>query len=468
MQRAPSSAPSSASSQTPSGKPPYRIPTMAEIAAVPWCGYRIVSTFSGCGGSCLGFRWAGFRTLWASEFIKAARDTYRANHPGVPIDPRDIRLVKGHEVREAAGLGPTEDIDVLEGSPPCASFSMSGKRERSWGQVRNYSDTQQRVDDLFWEFIRLVNELQPRVFVAENVAGLTKGVAVGVCKRILASMRETGYTVDARILDAQWLGVPQHRERIIFVGVRPDVGRRPAFPAPMTYRYSLRDALPELFDGDEPHVSARNGPHFRKQQLNPRHPLRTITTRATDYAIRHSQRASFSGAGALEVGRDITESPAPTILASGGRPGHFQVVKKGGWKRGAVRTFDLPAPTVQAYGIDGSGPHQVGIENYAIGVEAGRLAPGEKSEKYMNLMRAHPERPSPTVTVAGGELGAAGVIHPTERRKFSIAELRRICGFPDDFVLTGSYSQQWERLGRAVPPPMMYAVARVLRDKVLA
>ena len=72
------------------------------------------------------------------------------------------------------------------------------------------------------------------------------------------------------------------------------------------------------------------------------------------------------------------------------------------------------------------------------------------------------------MTAEGGNAGAASVTHPTERRKFSIAELRRVCAFPDDFVLTGSYSQQWERLGRAVPPVMMAAVAKVVRDEILA
>jgi len=72
------------------------------------------------------------------------------------------------------------------------------------------------------------------------------------------------------------------------------------------------------------------------------------------------------------------------------------------------------------------------------------------------------------VTQLGGNSSVAGVTHLTERRKFSIAELKRICGFPDDYVLTGSYAQQWERCGRAVPPVMMAAVAATIRDRVLA
>jgi DNA (cytosine-5)-methyltransferase 1 len=71
------------------------------------------------------------------------------------------------------------------------------------------------------------------------------------------------------------------------------------------------------------------------------------------------------------------------------------------------------------------------------------------------------------VTASGGNASTASVAHPTEKRKFSIAELRRICGFPDDFVVTGTYAQQWERLGRSVPPVMMNHIAATIRDKVL-
>ena len=108
------------------------------------------------------------------------------------------------------------------------------------------------------------------------------------------------------------------------------------------------------------------------------------------------------------------------------------------------------------------------MDKYATGKEWENIAQGEKSTKYINLTKPHPDKPSPTVTSSGGNPSAASVVHPEEKRKFSIGELRRICGFPDDFVLTGKYAQQWERLGRAVPPVMMRAVAEVVRDEILA
>lgn len=108
-------------------KPPYRVPSMAEIEELPWNGLTVVSTFSGAGGSCLGFRMAGYKTLWASEFIAAARDVYQLNHAGVIMDGRDIRKVDPVLLLRRIGKKRGE-VDVLEGSPPCASFSTAGKR----------------------------------------------------------------------------------------------------------------------------------------------------------------------------------------------------------------------------------------------------------------------------------------------------------------------------------------------------
>jgi DNA (cytosine-5)-methyltransferase 1 len=109
-------------------KPPYRVPLMREIEDVPGNGLSLVSTFSGGGGSCLGYRMAGYRVLYASEFIPEAQKTYRLNHPGVYLDTRDIRQVTPESILEIVGKRPGE-IDLFDGSPPCCAFSVCGKRE---------------------------------------------------------------------------------------------------------------------------------------------------------------------------------------------------------------------------------------------------------------------------------------------------------------------------------------------------
>jgi len=226
-----------------SSKPAYEIPSVQQIRAISSNGLKLASLFSGCGGSCLGFRMLGFDVVYANEFIPAARDTYRANYPETFLDPRDVRAVHASDITAAAKGA---QIDVLEGSPPCAAFSTAGVREKGWSEVRSYSDTKQRVDDLFFEFARILRELQPRAFVAENVAGLVVGNAKGYFLQILDTLKSCGYRVEARVLDSQWLGVPQHRRRLIFVGAREDLRVTPKLPKPLAYRYTLDEVLPDL------------------------------------------------------------------------------------------------------------------------------------------------------------------------------------------------------------------------------
>lgn len=424
-------------------KPPYSIPSMRAIARRRGSnGLTVVSTFSGCGGSCLGFEWAGFRVVWASEFIEAAAETYRANHPGVPLDRRDIREVSGDQIREATGL---DSFDVLEGSPPCASFSTAGARERHWGKVKKYSDGAQRTDDLFFEYVRLLGELMPRAFVAENVSGLTMGVSRGYFNQIHRALAGVGYRVEARVLDAQWLGVPQVRKRVIFVGVRNDLDRAPAFPAPLPYRYSIKDALPHLaavVQGDGGKGLYGQG----EVRQSAERPAPTVTMAGMGGKNRYCAKAEVRGGTAAphqnKGKRFSLDAPIPTVV--------------GGGKGSTAATNQF----VVEQGLS--------FEGYAIEQEWERLKPGETSKRYLNLVRPDPDRPVPTVTQTGGIAGAASVTHPVERRKFSIPELRALCGFPADFILTGTFSQQWERLGRAVPPPMMRAVAETLRDEVLS
>jgi DNA (cytosine-5)-methyltransferase 1 len=381
--RLPEGSPDAAAGSDPgplTRKPPYRVPLMAEIAALPWNGFTAVSTFSGCGGSSLGYKLAGFRVAWASEFIPAAQETYRANHPATILDCRDIREVKAEDILAATGLAVGE-IDLFDGSPPCASFSTAGIREDGWGKVKKYSDTEQRTDDLFFEFARLIKGTQPKVFVAENVAGLTVGVAKEMLGEgqldafetqedtILHTLMDCGYRVGFHVLNASELGVPQARRRVIFVGIRKDLAAalnlEPSWPRALPYAYTIREAL----------------------------------------------------AAAIPAEHDVAG---------------------------------------------------VSIERYAIGAEWEKLKPGEQSEKYFSLVRTHPDEVCPTICASHGSGSIASITHFAEKRKFSIGELRRLSGFPDDFKLTGTYEQQWERLGRAVPPVMMAAVASTVRDELLA
>src|SRR5690606_7808246 len=156
-----------------------KMPKMAEINKwkKPYSG---ASFFSGCGGSSTGHKMAGINILYANEFVPAAQDTYRANHPSTIVDGSDIRTVKAKSVLKAMGLKKGE-LDLLDGSPPCSSYSSAGSRDKSWNKAKLYSDgISQRTDDLFPEFIRILKNIQPKTFTIEHVPGLAHGKAKGV------------------------------------------------------------------------------------------------------------------------------------------------------------------------------------------------------------------------------------------------------------------------------------------------
>ena len=134
--------------------------------------FKVISLFAGGGGSSTGYRLAGGKVLAINEFVPAAQESYAKNYPDTYIFKQDIRELTGDIILEQLGLKKGE-LDILDGSPPCSSFSTAGLRQKGWGRVKKYSDLEQRTDDLFFEFARILKELQPKVFVAENVKGLS-------------------------------------------------------------------------------------------------------------------------------------------------------------------------------------------------------------------------------------------------------------------------------------------------------
>jgi DNA (cytosine-5)-methyltransferase 1 len=462
-------------------KPVYHVPTLAEIMAGPRNGFTVASSFSGAGGSSCGYWMAGFTVGWASEFVPEAAETYRANWPAAALDTRDIRDVQPADVLAALSLKAGE-LDIWDGSPPCASFSMAGNREADWGKVKAYSGTRQRTDDLFYEYARMVEGIMPRVFIAENVAGLVRGTAKGYFKRILARLQAAGYRVKAFKLDASWLGVPQARQRIMFVGVRADLGMDPVCPAPLPYRYSVRDALPHIvMQGD-------NG-GFGAGAMRPA----TVPSPTIASSV-NGGNSWFAPSRVVALqrydGERSVDEPAPTIMSHNALHTRNQIVARvihdTSGERGQGDITDQPAPTITP-GAGGINSHHfqlhgaaaddmtdpetgqdLRISTFAVGREWARLRPGEKSGRYWNLWRLDPGAPSPAVAAQAGRQSASGTLtHGEICRKLNLQELRALSSFPPDFVLTGSYVQRWERIGRAVPPVMMAALAGAIRDQIL-
>jgi len=180
----------------------------------------VISLFAGCGGSSLGYKLAGFKELLAVEWDDNAIETFKLNFPDVPVYHGDICKLTSKECMKLAGIKVGE-LDILDGSPPCQGFSTAGKRK--------FNDSR---NDLFKEFVRLLRDLQPKVFVFENVSGLVKGYMKQIYLEIMKGLRDCGYNCKGSILNTMYFNVPQSRERVIIIGVRNNLGIEPSHPKP--------------------------------------------------------------------------------------------------------------------------------------------------------------------------------------------------------------------------------------------
>ena len=177
-----------------------------------------ISLFAGCGGSSLGYRWAGYKELLAIEWDDNAAETFKLNFPDIPIWKKDVRKVTGNEILDFCNIKKGE-LDLLDASPPCQGFSTAGKRQVT--DPRN---------DLFKEFIRLIKELEPKVFVMENVSGLIKGKMKGRFIEIMKELKGLPYQVKCKLMNAMYYNVPQSRARLIWIATRKDISKEPSYP----------------------------------------------------------------------------------------------------------------------------------------------------------------------------------------------------------------------------------------------
>lgn len=242
----------------------------------------VISTFAGCGGSSLGYKLAGFKELLAVEWDNNAVETFRLNFPDVPVYHGDIAKLTGKKCMDLAGISPGE-LDVFDGSPPCQGFSTAGRRK--FDDPRN---------SLFKEFARLLESLQPKVFVMENVTGMIKGAMKQAYLQIIKILRECGYNAKGQVMNAMYYNVPQSRSRVIIIGVRNDLGIEPSHPKPQTRpiaastiksikepRLMHSSRVAELWTKLKPGMNGSDLPEsggnaFGLQKINPRKPCPTV------------------------------------------------------------------------------------------------------------------------------------------------------------------------------------------------
>jgi DNA (cytosine-5)-methyltransferase 1 len=296
--------------------------------------FNVLSTFAGGGGSSTGYRLAGAKILAINEFVPEAQNTYRENYPDTLIIPGDIKKLSGKDFLEKVNLKPGE-LDLLDGSPPCSAFSMAGSVSHgkgnthadAFGKKKKYSDIEgvENVEDLFFEFLRVAQEIKPKVIIGENVEGLTMGEAKEYFHKIQNRFEDIGYLVVADVLNSSYYGVPQARKRTFFIAVREDVAEKVGinfmtmyqlYPEKNNEQTLLGEAINDVVNEDQEEINllleklsieTAVGKTLAKM---PKNPDKVLT--GMDY---HDKGHHFN------LKRCSLRKPSPTITAMGNFPG---------------------------------------------------------------------------------------------------------------------------------------------------
>ncbi len=199
---------------------------------------KVFSCFACGGGSTMGYKLAGFDVIGANEIDPKMAEAYKVNHNPKYLFVEPIQTFK---LREDL---PQElfELDILDGSPPCSSFSMAGNRESDWGKDKVFREgqSQQILDTLFFDFIDLAKKLQPKIVIAENVLGLLFGEAKQYVIKIYKEFEKAGYYLQHFVFDSSKMGVPQKRERVFFIALRKDLSKE------FLYQADLFSQLPYI------------------------------------------------------------------------------------------------------------------------------------------------------------------------------------------------------------------------------
>lgn len=352
---------------------------------------KVVDLFCGAGGLSYGFtKMPNFEIIAANDILPDMCEAYGLNHPGVKVYCDDIKFLSAQRIYRDLGLG-QGDIDIVIGGPPCQAYSTVGKR--ALGDPRGV---------LFREYNRLITELQPKLFIFENVRGLVSMQKGVLFKEILELFRSEGYTVNYRILNAAKYGAPQVRERVIIVGHRLD--KDFSWPPP------THTASPSLFEkpfvtlgqalGDLPLI--QSGESSDKYTSTPQTEYQTLMR---DTPTLHDHNAPKNNPRLVA----LMES-----LAEGGSPKH------------------APAHLKPSSGFGNS-----------------------YSRLWWN-------KPSSTITRNFGTPSSARCIHPKVARALTTREGARLQGFPDSYIFVGSRTAKNLQIGNAVPTQLSSAIAQVV------
>lgn len=353
--------------------------------------YRVIDLFCGCGGISKGFLDTGkVKIVGAIDFDQAACETYKRNFPKAKVICGDINTISV----DSTGF---TDIDIMVGGPPCQGFS----RLNYWDKDRD-NDPRNK---LFYQYLRFVEELQPKALLIENVKNILVAKDSFVPQNVTKFLEDIGYTVNYEIICADDYGVPQSRQRAIFVALKTEYGK---------FDFAMLDKY--------------------------KRPIVTVSEAISDI------QAIESSAKDCEQG---------TVFKLGDPHCAYQKLMQAKDKLLYNHLIYYPAANVQAmmaYVPEGGNWKKVPAEMFKT----------QRTNRYTNYLRRL-RNDAPSITI---DTGHNVYFHPVFNRVPTIRESARIQSFPDSFIFTGNKGQQFRQVGNAVPPLMAKALANAIMDVI--
>ncbi len=344
--------------------------------------YKVLDLFCGCGGISEGYHLAGFDIAGGIDFNEYATVTFKHNFKKAIVHNIDIASFPNEKIQEEY-----HDVDVIVGGPPCQGFSSANRWQKETEDPRN---------KLFFEYIRFVQEIRPKVIMIENVRGLLTRDNGYAIKRIQDILGNVDYNMTYQVLDASEYGVPQNRKRAIIVGIRKDY-KNVSFEFENLVKQSkttVEDAIGELYDFEQSKAAEK------EILAKPNSPLRKYL-RSKDNKV---------------LDQDVVY-PAEKVQK------RISFVPQGGnWK-------DVPSD----------------------------LWPSNRQNRHSSAYkRLDPKTQSCTIDTGNAH---SNYFHPLYNRIPTIRESARLQSFPDSFEFQGPRGSKYRQVGNAVPPLLAKAIA---------
>jgi len=385
--------------------------------------FTVVSTFAGGGGSSTGYRLAGGKVIAINEFVEEAIKTYSTNFPDTKIIPGDIKKLTGKDFLSTANLKPRE-LDILDGSPPCSAFSLAGKREKNWKGATKH------IAESYFDFDTGEVISSSETIVKDGVKSYSDDQIVEAIEDLFLEYIRIAKEIQPKVIIAE-------NVKGITIG----------------------EAQKKLIEFQN---------EFEK--IEPGYVVTHHVLNAADYGVPQARERLFF----VCIRQDVADVVGINFLNASSMtkpstitPNHI------GIKDAIDHVENDPVEEKELLDfVEGSFQKKF-IELLPFNPSK-HTKPSDKQFRSQNpkgscfnMIRPAPHLPSPTLTQAGQQKGVSGVFHYAKNRKLTIKELKILMSVPDDYILTGTFDQQAERLGRMVAPKMMAALASNVYEKIL-